>query len=88
MQLYYDLNRRKATDKQTECYNCGKRIDGSMYLLGELAKHLTVSSAVLRGGRYCEYTGKYFCKTCHVNDASIIPARIIHVRPTSVVTGC
>ncbi|CAG9134165.1 unnamed protein product [Plutella xylostella] len=28
--------------------------------------------------RLCDYTGLYFCATCHWNDMSAIPARVIH----------
>lgn len=28
--------------------------------------------------RLCDYTGLYFCSTCHWNDVSAIPARVIH----------
>lgn len=28
--------------------------------------------------RLCEYTGKYFCTKCHLNETALIPARILH----------
>lgn len=28
--------------------------------------------------RLCDYTGLYFCATCHWNDLSAIPARVVH----------
>ncbi|KAM8876578.1 differentially expressed in FDCP 8 homolog isoform 1-T1 [Synchiropus picturatus] len=28
--------------------------------------------------RQCDYTGQYYCSTCHWNDSAIIPARVIH----------
>ncbi|XP_053621241.1 differentially expressed in FDCP 8 homolog [Plodia interpunctella] len=28
--------------------------------------------------RLCDYTGLYFCTTCHWNDLSAIPARVVH----------
>lgn len=28
--------------------------------------------------RVCDYTGKYYCTECHVNDLSVIPARVVH----------
>lgn len=28
--------------------------------------------------RLCDYTGLYFCPSCHWNDLSIIPARVVH----------
>lgn len=27
--------------------------------------------------RLCDYTGKYYCPTCHWNSTSVIPARVI-----------
>jgi len=32
---------------------------------------------VLRGPRFCEYSGRWFCRECHRNDKSIIPARVL-----------
>ncbi|XP_073838076.1 differentially expressed in FDCP 8 homolog isoform X2 [Musca autumnalis] len=28
--------------------------------------------------RLCDYTGLYFCPSCHWNDQSVIPARVVH----------
>ncbi|KAA8595572.1 hypothetical protein FQN60_010863 [Etheostoma spectabile] len=28
--------------------------------------------------RQCDYTGQYYCSTCHWNDTAIVPARVIH----------
>ncbi|KAF6018195.1 hypothetical protein EB796_023488 [Bugula neritina] len=28
--------------------------------------------------RQCDYTGNYYCPTCHWNDETVIPARILH----------
>lgn len=28
--------------------------------------------------RLCDYSGLYYCPTCHWNDTSIIPARVVH----------
>ena len=27
--------------------------------------------------RLCDYTGKYYCTTCHWNSTSVIPARVV-----------
>ncbi|XP_065565475.1 differentially expressed in FDCP 8 homolog isoform X2 [Artemia franciscana] len=40
--------------------------------------------------RLCDYTGLYFCPTCHWNKKSIIPARVIHnwdFKPRPVSNG-
>ena len=29
------------------------------------------------GFRFCNYTGKFFCRRCHRNDAAALPARIL-----------
>jgi len=34
-------------------------------------------SGVLRGPRFCEYSGRWYCRECHRNDRSIIPARVL-----------
>ncbi|KPP67647.1 differentially expressed in FDCP 8-like [Scleropages formosus] len=28
--------------------------------------------------RQCDYTGQYYCSSCHWNDSAVIPARVIH----------
>ncbi|XP_071824522.1 differentially expressed in FDCP 8-like [Apostichopus japonicus] len=28
--------------------------------------------------RQCDYTGLYYCQTCHWNDVQVIPARVVH----------
>jgi len=43
----------------------------------------TVCNIDLVGGvpseaRQCDYTGQYYCSTCHWNDTAIVPARVIH----------
>jgi len=32
----------------------------------------------LGGARYCDYTGKFYCRSCHLNETFLIPARILH----------
>jgi hypothetical protein len=32
---------------------------------------------VLRGARFCEYSGRWYCRQCHLNERSVIPARIL-----------
>lgn len=29
-------------------------------------------------GRYCEYTGLYYCSDCHHNETSVVPAHVLH----------
>lgn len=42
--------------------------DREVYLLGGVPSE----------ARQCDYTGQYYCSTCHWNDTAIIPARVIH----------
>lgn len=63
MQLYYEIHRNRQVDPINR---------SRCYNCGERI------DGMLRGGRYCEYTGKYYCRTCHNNDTSMIPARILH----------
>lgn len=49
---------------------------------------LTVELNYVKRFRYCEYLGKYFCPSCHNNDTSVIPARVLrswdfHAYPVS-----
>lgn len=40
--------------------------------------------------RICDYTGLYYCPTCHWNDSAPIPARILHnwdFTPSKVCRG-
>lgn len=39
---------------------------------------MKVSEQLSRHFRFCNYLGRYFCTTCHSNQTSIIPARVIH----------
>ncbi|XP_002161093.2 run domain Beclin-1-interacting and cysteine-rich domain-containing protein isoform X1 [Hydra vulgaris] len=38
---------------------------------------LKVSPSLSRLFRFCEYLGKYFCTSCHQNNTSLIPAKIL-----------
>ena len=40
--------------------------------------HIYLSGGVPSEARQCDYTGQYYCSTCHWNDTAIIPARVIH----------
>ena len=35
------------------------------------------SVGVLRGARFCEYSGRWYCRLCHLNQRSVVPARIL-----------
>lgn len=53
----------KANATMRNCYNCNTPVS---------------SSGFGSNARFCEYFGEYFCKQCHLNQESIIPAHIIH----------
>ena len=38
---------------------------------------LTLAHILIQGFRWCDYYGKYFCRSCHSNSKTIIPARVI-----------
>lgn len=40
--------------------------------------HVDLVGGVPSEARQCDYTGQYYCSTCHWNDTAIIPARVIH----------
>lgn len=40
--------------------------------------HVNLVGGVPSEARQCDYTGQYYCSTCHWNDTAIIPARVIH----------
>lgn len=47
-----------------------------------LTAHLTSALPAVGGipgeARQCDYTGLYYCSSCHWNDQAVIPARVIH----------
>lgn len=51
---------------------------------GLKAQNYTCTSCQLSIGlnfdeaRYCYFTGKYYCKNCHLNEVSVIPSRLIY----------
>lgn len=40
--------------------------------------HVDLVGGVPSEARQCDYTGQYYCSTCHWNDTAIVPARVIH----------
>lgn len=37
----------------------------------------TTNPGIFSKVRYCEFTGKYFCSSCHDNETYFIPSRIL-----------
>jgi len=64
IQVYFQIPQKLPNGVELQkycCYNCGSYIDNGF----------------IRGARYCEYTGKFHCRSCHSNQTSIIPARVL-----------
>lgn len=55
------------------CAGCHRRLDAVKTLLQELVQTFGWNKP-----RFCEYTGQLFCASCHTNDISVLPARVLH----------
>ncbi|KAK8961110.1 hypothetical protein KSP40_PGU007763 [Platanthera guangdongensis] len=55
------------------CAGCHRRLDAVKTLFQEL-----VQTFGWNRPRFCEYTGQLFCASCHTNDTSVLPARVLH----------
>ncbi|CAL9082667.1 unnamed protein product [Musa acuminata var. zebrina] len=76
--LVVDIKPRKSMQQLLElqhctCAGCHKQLDVTKTLLGELVQTLG-----WRRPRFCEYTGQLFCASCHTNDTSVLPAKVLH----------
>ncbi|XP_078400599.1 differentially expressed in FDCP 8 homolog isoform X2 [Cetorhinus maximus] len=52
-------------------------LDRQDYRCGE-CRQLVSLRGVPSEARMCDYTGRYYCSSCHWNDVAVIPARVIH----------
>ncbi|XP_067905354.1 differentially expressed in FDCP 8 homolog isoform X2 [Heterodontus francisci] len=52
-------------------------LDRQDYRCGECRQPISLRG-VPSEARMCDYTGRYYCSSCHWNDAAVIPARVIH----------
>ncbi|XP_060694022.1 differentially expressed in FDCP 8 homolog isoform X2 [Hemiscyllium ocellatum] len=52
-------------------------LDQQDYRCGECRQPISLRG-VPSEARMCDYTGRYYCSSCHWNDAAVIPARVIH----------
>ncbi|KAJ8498355.1 hypothetical protein OPV22_008907 [Ensete ventricosum] len=76
--LVVDIKPRKSMQQLLElqhytCAGCHKQLDVTKTLLGELVQTLG-----WRRPWFCEYTGQLFCASCHTNDTSVLPAKVLH----------
>ena len=63
LKLVLDIQRPGGlADQDWRCFDCAARMEDGF----------------MYRARYCEYTGMYFCRNCHDNSASVIPARVLH----------
>lgn len=63
-----DINKFVILDICTE-----KALSDQEYKCNDCKELINFESSLL-----CDYDGYYYCKNCHNNDQSIIPARILH----------
>ncbi|XP_058099228.1 uncharacterized protein LOC131243720 isoform X2 [Magnolia sinica] len=62
-------------------------LEAQYYTCAGCHKPLDVGKTLMRGlvqtfgwgkPRLCEYTGQLFCASCHTNETSVLPARVLH----------
>ncbi|XP_042383763.1 uncharacterized protein LOC121975901 [Zingiber officinale] len=78
IRLVVDLKPQKSMQQLLElqhytCAGCHKHLDYGRTLLRELVQTLGWNKP-----RFCEYTGQLFCASCHANDTSVLPAKVLH----------
>ena len=60
--LVLRISNPKPKSQIQACFECKSPISGSAF----------------GNARFCEYFGEYFCKQCHHNQESLVPARVTH----------
>ncbi|KAK6628738.1 hypothetical protein RUM43_002554 [Polyplax serrata] len=69
-----------VTEKPTYIYDICPQAENGLanqnYRCAECLAHTSISYNSVEP-RLCDYTGKYYCSTCHWNSTSVIPARVI-----------
>ncbi|GLT65482.1 hypothetical protein SLA2020_379130 [Shorea laevis] len=55
------------------CTGCHKHFDDGMTLMRDLVQTFGWGKP-----RLCEYTGQLFCSSCHTNETTVLPARVLH----------
>jgi len=88
-----DKNSSVATDQKS---GLRKRLYFSVHVKPQLSDQdyrcagcdVTLASGVFSQVRYCEYTGKFFCKNCHEKKKFLIPARILQNWDTKYYSIC
>lgn len=65
--------RQLLVEQHYACAGCHRHLDYGKTLLQEFMQTIGWGRP-----RVCEYTGKVFCSSCHTNDTTILPARVLH----------
>lgn len=76
--LIVENKRIKSVKQQLEtqhykCAGCHQYFDEGKTFMLEIINTLGWGKP-----RLCEYTGQLFCHSCHTNDTSVLPARVLH----------
>ncbi|XP_018471860.1 uncharacterized protein LOC108843224 isoform X1 [Raphanus sativus] len=76
--LIVDIRPHKTVKQLLEaqhyiCAGCHRYFDDGATLVRDFVKALGWGKP-----RLCEYTGQLFCSSCHTNDMSVLPARVLH----------
>ncbi|CAM8933816.1 unnamed protein product [Rhodiola kirilowii] len=76
--LIVENKRVKSVKQQLEaqhykCAGCHQYFDEGKTVMLEIIHTLGWGKP-----RLCEYTGQLFCHSCHTNDTSVLPARVLH----------
>ncbi|KAJ6800767.1 uncharacterized protein M6B38_201890 [Iris pallida] len=76
--LVVELKPRKSMRQLLEaqhytCAGCHRHLDARKTLLRELVQTLGWNKP-----RFCVYSGQLFCVSCHSNDTSVLPAKVLH----------
>lgn len=65
--------RQLLVEQHYACAGCHRHLDYGKTLFQEFMQTLGWGRP-----RVCEYAGKVFCSSCHTNDTTILPARVLH----------
>uniref|UniRef100_A0A7N0T5S7 PX domain-containing protein n=1 Tax=Kalanchoe fedtschenkoi TaxID=63787 RepID=A0A7N0T5S7_KALFE len=76
--LIVEVKRVKSLKQQLEaqhgrCAGCHQYFDEGKTMMLEIIHTLGWGKP-----RLCEYTGQLFCHSCHTNETSVLPARVLH----------
>ena len=67
------------TSQQFRCARCNQAFNASS------------TNTSTAAARLCDYSGRYYCPSCHHNSLAVIPARVVHnwdFAPRKVGHGC